>query len=177
MLHNPVPHPLVEPVVNEGQKILAARVFNPPPQIAGIPTNFTTALLSQFRACSLSPFDVFFLTPTKLKTVSRVLYIESPQATDVIPICYVPDAATVIAIRSVTDAGTVTFNIEQRGKFTPATTGTNCLSADQVADTTGEEVTSSFNDATVPADNWLVYVASAMSGAGKVWVSVEYTVD
>ena len=115
---------------------------------------------------------------TKYKTVSRILYIESPAATDVIPMAYLPDAATIIAIRSVTDAGTVTFNIEQRGKFTPATAGTDCMTADQVADTTGEEITAAFNDDTVPADNWLVFVASAVaSSPTKVWVSVEYTID
>ncbi len=174
-MHNPVPHPLVEPIVNEGQKILAARVFNP--QIAGIPSTFNTLMLAGMKAPPPSPFDLFFFMPQKAKTVSRLLYIESPQATDVIPMAYVGDAVTVIAIRSVTDAGTVTFNIEQRGKFTPATAGTDCLSADQVADTTGEEVTSSFAAATVPADNWLVFVASAMSGATKLWVNIEYTID
>lgn len=115
---------------------------------------------------------------TKYKTVSRILYIENPAATDVIPMCYVGDAVTVIAVRSVTDAGTVTFNIEQRGKFTPATTGTNVLASSQVADTNGEEVTGGFNDATVPADNWLVFVASAVaSSPTKVWVNIEFTID
>lgn len=115
---------------------------------------------------------------TKNKTDSRILYIENPAATDVIPICYLPDAATVIAIRSVTDAGTVSFNIEQRGKFTPGTAGTDCMTADQAADTDGEERTSAFADATVPADNWLVYAASATTGSPtKIWVNVEYTID
>jgi hypothetical protein len=124
------------------------------------------------------PGSVATTLATKFKTVSRILYIENPAATDVIPICYLGDAATIIAIRSVTDAGTVSFNIEQRGKFTPATAGTDCMTADQAADTTGEETTSSFADATVPADNWLVYAASATTGSPtKIWVSVEYTID
>lgn len=115
---------------------------------------------------------------TALKTHAKTIYIEGPTAADDFPICYVGDAVTIIAIRSVTDAGTVTFNIEQRGKFTPATAGTNVLSSDQVADTGGEEVTSSFADATVPADNWLCYAASAVaSSPTKLWVCVEYTID
>lgn len=115
---------------------------------------------------------------TKLKTVSRILYIENPTSTDSIPMCYVGDAVTIIAIRSFVDAGTVSFNIEQRGKFTPGTAGTDCMTADQAADDTGEERTSSFADATVPADNWLHYAASATTGSPtKLWVNIEYTVD
>lgn len=113
------------------------------------------------------------------KTVSRILYIESPAATDVIPVCYVPDAATVIAIRSVTNAGTVTFNIEKRGKFTPATSGTDILTADQVADATGEEELDAADmSESVSADNWLVFVATSIaSSPTKLWVSLEYTID
>lgn len=116
---------------------------------------------------------------TKHKTRSHILYIENPQATDVIPICYVPDAATVIAIRSVTDTGTVTFNVEKRGKFTPATTGTDVLNTDQVADATGEEEADAPDmSEAVSADNWLVFVAAAVaSSPTKLWVSVEYTID
>lgn len=40
------------------------------------------------------------LTPSG-KTVSRIIYVESPTATDEFPICYVGDAVTIIAIRSV----------------------------------------------------------------------------
>jgi len=115
---------------------------------------------------------------TKSKTISRIVYIETPTATDVLPICYVGDAVTIIAIRSVADAGTVSFNIEQRSKFTPGSAGTDCMTADQAADTDGEERTSSFSDATVPADYWLVYAASATMGSPtKLWVNIEYTID
>ncbi|MDO8632059.1 MAG: hypothetical protein Q7R41_16370, partial [Phycisphaerales bacterium] len=55
----------------------------------------------------------------KNKTVARILYIENPAATDEIPIAYVPDAATMVAVRAVTDVGTVDFNIEKRAKLTP----------------------------------------------------------
>lgn len=116
---------------------------------------------------------------TKLRTHSRIIYIESPTASDVFPVTYVPDTATVIAIRGVTDTGTVTFNIEKRGKFTPATTGTDVLNTDMVADATGEEETDAADmSEAVSADNWLVYVASAVaSSPTKLWVVIEWTID
>lgn len=115
----------------------------------------------------------------KNKTVSRILYIENPAATDEIPICYVGDAATVIAVRSVTDAGTVTFNIESRAKFTPMTAGTAVLTTAQVADTTGEEETNPANmTEAIATDRWLVYKASAVASSPmKLWISLEMVID
>lgn len=108
--------------------------------------------------------------------VSRVLYIESPAAGDSFPIAYVPDAATLIAVRAITDAGTVDFNLELRSKLTPDVAGTVVWSADKQANAAGLEQTG-FDIAAIGADSWLHYSASAVSGAGKLWVSVEYSVD
>lgn len=108
--------------------------------------------------------------------VSRVLYIESPAAGDSFPIAYVPDEATLIAVRAITDAGTVDFNLELRSKLTPDVAGTVVWSADKQAIAAGLEQTG-FDIAVIGADSWLHYSASAVSGAGKLWVSVEYSVD
>jgi len=86
-------------------------------------------------------------------------------------------AITITEIAGFTNTGTVTFNIEQRGETTPNTTGTDVLSADLVADNDQQESTS-FNDATVPANTWLYYSASAAaSGPQRLTVTIRYKVD
>ena len=108
--------------------------------------------------------------------VARILYVESPSAGDSFPIGYVPDAATLVSVRAVTDAGTVDFNIEKRSKLTPDVAGTDVWSADQQATAAGLEQ-NSFDSAVIVGDTWLHFAASAVSGAGQLWVSVEYTID
>ena len=108
--------------------------------------------------------------------VARILYLESPSASDSFPIGYVPDQATLVSVRAVTDAGTVDFNIEKRSKLTPDVAGTDVWSADKQATASGLEQ-SSFDSAVIAADTWLHFAASAVSGAAQLWVSVEYTVD
>jgi hypothetical protein len=109
--------------------------------------------------------------------VARILYIESPSAGDSFPIAYVPDAATLVAVRAVTDIGTVDFNIEKRGKITPDVAGTDVWSSDKQASATGSEQTS-FDSGAIGADSWLHFAASAVvGGATQLWVSVEYTID
>lgn len=106
--------------------------------------------------------------------IGRVLYIESPAATDAFPIAYVPEAATMIAVRAVTDAGTVSFNIEKRGELTPDVAGTDVWSSDKQATVSGLEQ-SAFDSGTIAADSWLHYAASAVnSSPGKLWVAVVY---
>jgi len=108
--------------------------------------------------------------------VARIFYIENPSASDSFPIGFVPDAATMVSVRAVTDAGTVDFNIEKRGKLTPDVAGTDVWSADKQATASGLEQTT-FDSAAIGADSWLHFAASAVSGAAQLWVSVEYTID
>jgi hypothetical protein len=109
--------------------------------------------------------------------VARVLYIESPAASDAFPLAYVPEGATLVAVRAVTDVGTVTFNIEKRSKLTPDVAGTDVWSADKQATAAGLEETT-FDSGSVAADEWLHYSASAVASAPtRLWISVEYVVD
>jgi hypothetical protein len=113
----------------------------------------------------------------KLRTVTKILYIDTPLATDAFPLAFVPDDITIVRVRGVTDAGTVAFNIEHRATNTPGAAGTNTLTSDLVADS-GGEYSETFSDATVPADRWLYYCASAIASSPTLlWVNVEYTVD
>ena len=111
------------------------------------------------------------------RTAARVLYIENPTASDEFPLAYVPDAATLVAVRAVTDVGTVDFNIEKRAKLTPDVAGTNVWSADKQATAGGLEQ-ATFDAGSIGADEWLHYSASAVaSSPTKLLVSVEYTID
>jgi hypothetical protein len=114
---------------------------------------------------------------TQHKTRCAVLKIENPKANDEFPMLYVGDAATVVAVRAVTDVGTVNFNLEKRGKLTPDQAGTDVDTTDFVASVAGIEQTSGFESAGISADQWLSYVCTSVaSGPSAVWVTVEYTI-
>jgi hypothetical protein len=107
-------------------------------------------------------------------TVARILYIENPLAADSFPLCYVPEAAQMVAVRAITDVGTVDFNIEKRSKLTPDVAGTDVWSADKQATTAGLEQTT-FDAGAIGEHQWLHYSASAIvSSPAKLWISVEY---
>ncbi|MFQ5591241.1 MAG: hypothetical protein ACE5HE_08775 [Phycisphaerae bacterium] len=113
----------------------------------------------------------------KNKTVTKIIYIENPLASDSFPIAFLADDVTMVQVRGVTDQGTVDFNIEHRATDTPDLVGTDTLNSDLQATAAGASSTS-FADATVPAERWLNYNASAASGtATKLWVAIEYTID
>ena len=120
---------------------------------------------------------------TNERTVGKMIYIEDPTASDVWPICYVPKAATMQRVVGVTDTGSVTFNIQKRSKTTPdvdapaAVIWTAGGEGDQDATAGGLDKTV-FDAASIGAGGkWLVFVASAVSSATKVWIGIEYTID
>lgn len=113
----------------------------------------------------------------QFKTISFPFYLEDITASDSFPMFYIPYAATLVAVRAVTDTGTVDFNIEKRSKLTPDVAGTDIWSAEKVAAASGIEVTS-FDSGSVSEDEWLTFAASAVdSSPTKIWVTVEYTID
>lgn len=119
--------------------------------------------------------DISNEAPSPYSTAARVIYVESPASGDSFPIGFTADAATLTAVRAVTDTGTVDFNIEKRAKLTPDAAGTDVWSADKQATASGLEQTS-FDSPAVDSDTWLHFAASAVSGATKLWISVEYMV-
>lgn len=107
----------------------------------------------------------------------KMIYIEDPTATDAFPIGSIPIAATVTGISAVTDAGTVTFNVEKRLATTPATAGTDILTSDKVASTTHSESTG-IASAVIASEELLYFVASAVASTPtKLWVTVQYQED
>jgi len=110
-------------------------------------------------------------------TFSKMIYIEDPTASDSFPLCHIPKAATIVAVRAITDVGTVDFNIEERGNLTPDQAGTDINTGEMVATVSGLEDTS-FSNSAIAEDSWLTYAASAVaSSPTKLWVTVEYTYD
>ena len=121
--------------------------------------------------------ESYLTVAPQFRTISRVIYIEDPTATDEFPITYPPDAATMVAVRAVTDVGTVEFNIEQRAKLIPDVAGTDIWSTDKQGTSAGFEQTS-FDSPSIGPDAWLHYSASAVaSSPTKLWISLEYTID
>jgi len=113
----------------------------------------------------------------RYRTVTRVIYIESPAATDSFPLGFVETAATVTRVIGVTDVGTVDFNIEKRSKLTPDVAGTDIDSTDFQATAAGLEDTA-FTAGSIGALEWLHYAASAVATAPtKLWVAMVYTID
>lgn len=114
---------------------------------------------------------------TKNRTLTKIVYIESPTGTDSFPIAFLADAVTLVQVRGVTDVGTVDFNIEHRATDAPDVPGTDTLSAALQA-SSGGAVSTDFSDATVPGERWLNFNASGVSASpGKLWVALEYTID
>lgn len=108
---------------------------------------------------------------------TRVLYIENPLATDSFPVAYVAEAGLLMAVRAITDVGTVDFNIEKRAKLAPDEAGTEVWSADKQATAAGLEQTE-FESGAIAADSWLHYSASAVaSSPTKLWISLVYRAE
>jgi hypothetical protein len=162
----------------EGPRVLSAGVLEP-----------TAGNYARFLGWSPLGLEVEERTPAEmagdlaaallaLRTIPRDINVENPTATDSYLIGSVPVAATVVEIYSVTDAGTVTFNVEKRGKFAPHSAGTDVMASDQVADTGGEsETTFAGGSTAIAAGDRLHLAASAMSGAGWLHVTVVYRVE
>lgn len=113
---------------------------------------------------------------TASRTRQFMVSILDPTSGDSFMMGRIPWNATVTRVGSVTDTGTLTFNVEERSTIGSA--GTDVLTSDQVADATGEEATSSFANASLAAGNWLFLSISGASGTpGWVNVWVEVTVD
>lgn len=109
-------------------------------------------------------------------TETRDWVIAEP-AVDTIGQIRIPWNCTVTRIDANVQGGTsCTFNIEERGTLGSA--GTNILSSDMVADANGESVTSSFNNSSLAAGNYLTIDISAVSGAVDfVSITLTITID
>jgi len=108
---------------------------------------------------------------------SKILYFEKPTNVDDFPMLFVPDAVTIEKVWGQTDTGTVTFMLKWRTETSPGSGGTDILSSSMVADSNGE-TTTSFDDATIPANSWIIYDSSAVASAPqKLWVAIKYSLD
>jgi hypothetical protein len=87
----------------------------------------------------------------------------------------IPANITITEIASYTDAGTVSFNIEECGETTPNSAGTDAMASDLVADTDQQESTT-FSNADFAIDSWMVLTISNVTGDPSIFsVSIRYT--
>jgi len=103
----------------------------------------------------------------KHKRVSGLEYLEDPTASDEYPLKSIPDDVTLTEVFGITEGGStsVTFQLVYRARTSPWSGGTTMLNAALVADDDAGLSTDSFADATVPADNVVFAIASAISGS------------
>lgn len=86
-------------------------------------------------------------------------------------------AATMIKVIGETDTGTVTFNIEERALGSRDLDGTDTLTDDLVADSTGES-SATFDNAGIAAEAALVLSISEVSGSPNIFsFTVVYDID
>lgn len=91
-------------------------------------------------------------------------------------IWYTSQAITITRVVAYTDAGTYGFNLYWRSEASPASGGTAILSGTLTADT-NSEATTSFADATIPANSWIAIQSSAYASATEVGLNIAYTID
>lgn len=104
------------------------------------------------------------------------IYISAPQASEDFPVVGVPDAATITAVRHITASGTVDWNLEERTKAAPYTSGTNVFTSDkQSTSTTANET--SFANASLANDSCLFYSSSATSSGVNLLLFIDWTVN
>lgn len=115
---------------------------------------------------------------SKYRKRSVSWYIEDPTAGNTNLLArYIPHNATINEIIFGTDTGTVEFNVELRGKFSALNSGTDILTTDDFATSTGESVTS-FNTSAISATSWLALTINSVSGnPTKFFCDLIYTIN
>ena len=103
--------------------------------------------------------------------------ITNPVAAQVIPGPRLREAHTATRVDAyVTAATNCIFNIEERDSATPNTAGTDIMTSDLTAITTGASTTT-INNPALAADNWLSVVITSISGTpGVLQVTLATTV-
>lgn len=109
--------------------------------------------------------------------LKKVIYVSSPAANDSYPVFSVPFACTISRITHVVDAGSCTFNLEERLETTPMSAGTNIFTSSESATTTMSACTS-FANSTLAENTWLHFSASTASGSPTgLWIGITFTED
>lgn len=110
---------------------------------------------------------------TALEVFKKTLYATFPEVGDALFMFRLSQALTVTEVEAWTDKGTVDVQIEER--TTLDVSGTELLTADLVADDTGE-TTSAFDDDSVASGSYVVFMVKAVDGSPEaVWCTVTGT--
>jgi hypothetical protein len=114
----------------------------------------------------------------KADTHSLTFVLDTPVAADVFPMKQFPYAVTITKVTGTVLAGTsFTFNIEERSATGLNSAGTDVITSELAADQNGESTTT-FSNAGIAANAFLVLAGSGLSGVVKqITVMVEYTIN
>jgi len=114
-----------------------------------------------------------------LGTQSKGLFVEFPSSSEKVGMWMTPANITITAVKAVlvgSSTPSVTYDLQHGSDIT---SGTAILSAPvAITSTTTPTSSTSFNDATVPAGNYIWFVTNAQSGSvTSIWITVYYTID
>lgn len=114
-------------------------------------------------------------------TKSLTFTLDTPTATDVFPMFQIPYQITINKIWATAKGGTsITFNVEKRTASGLNSAGTDVLASDLAATQSGVNSTTfnGSNNAAIPAQTFLVFAGSALSGTvNQVVVEIDFTID
>lgn len=112
----------------------------------------------------------------KNRTITKHLEEQPPTADLVVGLGYFKYASTITHVKHETKADTVTWNLEIR-EASRFAAGTDVFAADETSTTTRQTETGFAEDA-IPADSYLVYVATSLTGTPlKLSIAVVATID
>lgn len=109
----------------------------------------------------------------------KYIAVENPAASDEFVIAFCDVASTVTHVWGECDPGslTVTFNIEERALGSATAVGTDVMTSDLVADSTGEDSTT-FSNSAIAAESYLVVTVTSVTGSPTTFEAmVSYTED
>ena len=113
----------------------------------------------------------------KFRRKTAVGFISNPTAAKSLVMDFVDAAATMVKVYAEVDTGTVDINVEERAFGSADTAGTDTLTAELQADTTGA-TSVTFDNAGLAADSYLHLTISAKSGSPtKLTVVATYDLD
>jgi hypothetical protein len=112
----------------------------------------------------------------EMKTVS--ITVEDPTASEDIAICFFFQAVTVREVQAVVVGTSCTIDPYHNAQRGGAGAGGDVLNvATAITNTTTGQNLTTFADATIPADSWLIFKSTAVTACTEINVTFRYTVD
>lgn len=121
--------------------------------------------------------SIYGLQSSVVETKCVSVGYENPTASDIVSFILIPANITITEVSGSTDSGTFTVGLQYRPRNAKNATGTNILTTAIVLDSDGA-TTTTFTNASVPADYYLTLVAAGTTGTvGDFILNVKYIID